>query len=76
MKNATNSQILKQPENQQVAQKAKELSAEVKELNEALSDYLREYGRMSGASEIEDDSGETLEIVYVAKLIRKPSKFK
>ena len=73
---ATKSQIMKEPANAEVSQKAKELSAEIREMDEALSDYLREYGRMSGVNEIESDDGETLEIVYVARLIKKSSRFK
>ena len=41
------------------------------ELNEGLSDYLREYQRLSGSNEIEGEDGELRTIVYVAKLVRK-----
>ena len=71
----TKYQIMQLPANKQLAQKVKDLSAEIKELDVALSDYLREYQRMSGSSEIETDDGEVREIVYVAKLIKKASKF-
>jgi hypothetical protein len=76
IRSATKVQILRQPANAQIAQKAKELSEEMKEMDEALSDYLREYGRMSGTNEIEGDDGEVREIVYVAKLVKKSSRFK
>jgi hypothetical protein len=74
IKNATKSQILKLPQNQSVVAKTHELAAEVKEMDEALSEYLREYQRISGSNEIETDNGDVREIVYIAKLIRKPSQ--
>lgn len=72
IKNATRAQILKRPEVAQIATNVKVLTSELKELKEALSDYLREFSRVSGITEIEGDDGELLEIVYVAKLVRKP----
>ena len=38
--------------------KMHELTAEIREMNDALSDYLREYGRLSGTNEIEGDDGD------------------
>lgn len=76
VKNATKSQLLKQPSVAQTISKAKELKAELKETQDGLSDYLREYQRMSGSNEIEDDNGEMREIVYTAKLIRRSAKTK
>lgn len=74
VKGKTKLQILSLPENRQLSEKVKELAVEVRELNTALSDYLREYQRMSGSSEIETEDGEVREIVYVAKLVRKSTK--
>lgn len=74
VKGQTKFQILQLPENKQLAQKVKDLSSEVRELTSALSDYLREYQRMSGSSEIETEDGEVREIVYVAKLVKKSSR--
>jgi len=48
----------------------------LKDLQNALSDYLREYQRLSGSNEIEGDDGEVREIVYVAKLVKRTSRFK
>ncbi len=75
VKMQTKSTILQLPENRGLSEKVKDLQAEVKELDGALSDYLREYMRMSGANEIETDEGDIREIVYIAKLIKKASKF-
>jgi len=74
VKAKTKFEILQQPANKQLAEKIKELTAQSKELNAALSDYLREYQRMSGSSEIETDDGEVREIIYVAKLVKKSSR--
>jgi len=71
IKNATRAQILKKPDVAQIATNVKVLTSELKELKEALSDYLREFNRLSGIFEIEGDDGELFEIVYVAKLVKK-----
>ena len=76
IKNATKFQLLKQPSVAQTIVKAKELKAELKETQNGLSEYLREYQRMSGSNEIEDEQGEIREIVYVAKLVKRSSRFK
>lgn len=76
IKNATKSQLLKQPSVAANLSKAKELKSEIKETQDGLSDYLREYQRMSGSNEIEDDNGEVRDIVYAAKLVKRSSKFK
>ncbi|OGG02417.1 hypothetical protein A2Z33_05140 [Candidatus Gottesmanbacteria bacterium RBG_16_52_11] len=74
IRNATRSEILKQQANVKINEKVKELSGEIKEMDMALSDYLREYQRLSGSNEIETDDGTVREIVYVAKLIRKSTR--
>ena len=66
--------LLKLPEVKNVDEKVKELSTEVKDMDGALSDYLREYQRLSGSNEITDDNGQVHEITYVAKLVRKGIK--
>jgi hypothetical protein len=76
VKNATKAQLVKQPAIAQTILKAKELKAELKETQNGLSDYLREYQRMSGSNEIEDEQGEIREIVYVAKLVKRSPRFK
>ncbi len=70
----TKYQIMQLPANKGLADTVKELSAATKELDTALSDYLREYMRMSGTNEIETDEGDVREIIYVAKLVRKTSR--
>ncbi len=67
--------FLQQPAMRELDQKAKGLTQENKDLNNALSDYLREYQRISGTNEIEGDDGEVREIVYTAKLVKKAKRF-
>ncbi len=71
VKSATKAQILKQPQVAEIAAKVREMTAELKDLKNALSDYLGEFNRISGITEIEGADGELREIVYVAKLVRK-----
>ena len=75
-KAATKMQILKLPANDNLVKRVRELTSELRETQAALSDYLREYQRLSGSNEIEGEDGEVREIVYVAKLVKRPSKFK
>ena len=70
----TKFQIMQLPANKGLADKVKELSQATKDADTALSDYLREYMRMSGTNEIETDEGEVREIIYIAKLIKKASR--
>lgn len=70
IRSATKSQILKKPSVAAIAEKVKSLQSQIKEYEAALSDYLREYQRVSGQTTIEGEGGEILEIIYVAKLKR------
>lgn len=74
VKSATKAQLMKAPNAAEVVGKVKTMVEEVKEMDGALSDYLREFQRLSGASEIEGDDGQVREIVYVAKLVKKSSR--
>ena len=71
VKNATKAQILKQPQAADLTLKVKDIKAEIKETQQALSDYLGEYYRLSGISDIEGEDGRIRSIVYVAKLVDK-----
>jgi hypothetical protein len=74
VRNVTKSQLLKQPSLMDTVKKMHETAAELKEMNEALSDYLSEFRRISGSNEIETDEGEVREIIYVAKLVKKAER--
>lgn len=70
----TKKEIMKRPEAADLANKLKSLQSEQKELRVGLSDYLREYQRLSGSNEIEGEDGQIQQIVFVAKLVKKSSK--
>ena len=71
IKNSTRKQILKQPAVIAVAEKVKTIREQMKELQSALSSYLQQYYEQSGLKQIETDTGETMEIVVTAKLVKK-----
>ncbi len=73
-KNTVKQQLMKSQAAQELHAKVTELTHEIKEMDEALSDYAQEYHRMSGNNEIETEDGAVHEIVYIAKLIRKQPK--
>lgn len=70
VKNATKAEVLKQPQAAELDKKIKEMRLEMKENQGSLSDYLSEYARMSGLTEIEDDEGNMMQIVFTAKVIQ------
>lgn len=70
IKAATKQQILKQPQAADLDNKIKTFKSELKETQASLSDYLAEFQRMSGISEIEGEDGEMRTIVYTAKLVK------
>lgn len=72
----TKKEILKRSDAADLSNQLKSLKSEQKELKEGLSDYLREYQRLSGSNEIEGEDGEIRQIVYTAKLIKKSQNFK
>lgn len=76
VRSKTKAEIMKRPDVADHASKMKTLKSEKKELQEGLSDYLREYQRLSGSNEIEGEDGEVREIVYVAKLVKKSPQFR
>lgn len=70
-KTATKAQIMSLPSNKQLLEKKKELTLEVKEMAQGLSEYLSEYTRMSGSTQLELFDGSVMEIVKVCKLIKR-----
>lgn len=63
--------VMQNSATKQIDQKVKDMTQENKDLAVAQSEYLREYAKLSGTTEIEGDDGEVREIVYTAKLIKK-----
>ncbi len=75
IRSSTKKPIMKRPDVADLSNKLHDLRSELGDLQLGLSDYLREYQRLSGSNEIEGEDGEIREIVYVAKLVKKPSQF-
>ena len=73
-KSQTKQEIMKNPSVAVLVEKMKEARTQVKELNGALSDYLREYARLSGSTEIADNEGNIWNITYSAKLVKAQKK--
>lgn len=67
----TKSQIDKMPGTAQLLQKKKDIALSLKERQIAMSDYLQEYERMTGATQLELFDGSVLDIVKVAKLVKR-----
>ena len=63
--------LLAQPSGRDIADKVKVAQDELKAAREALSYYLGEYQKTTGANEFEGSDGELRQIVLVAKLVRK-----
>ena len=68
--------LLKNPQLLELSQKVKDMSTELKEAKRALSEYLQEFARLTGAKEIEDEDGKLNQIIYEAKLISSASNKK
>lgn len=70
-KNSVKAQLLKQPEAANLNETLKSMREQMAEVQEGLSYYLREYQRVTGATEFEGEDGELQTIVYVAKLVKR-----
>lgn len=64
-------QTLNLPSNKVLAQEVKDLKGEIKESENALSDYLVEYARIAQVTQLELFPGEIGEIKLSAKLLKK-----
>jgi hypothetical protein len=73
-KNTTRQQIMSQPAVAAISSKVKGIRSDIKERQGALSDYLQEYQRMTGATEIEGKDGELRDIINNSKVIKQASK--
>lgn len=63
-------QILEVPGNKKLAQEVKDIRLDLKERKVALSDYLVEYRRISGATQLELFDGSLADIVLSAKIVK------
>ncbi len=71
VKSATKKQLMSTPNAKELDGKIRTMKQDIKDAEEALSYYLREYQRITGANEFEGEDGELRQIVSVAKLVRK-----
>lgn len=76
VRSATKKQIMKRSDVADLSNKLAELKSEQSDLKNGLSDYLREYQRLSGLNEIEGEDGEIREIVSTMRLVKKSYQFK
>lgn len=65
----TKQAIQQQPTVGQLVDKLKDISLQLKEKSQSVSDYVLEYARLSGSDEFEKD-GELFTIVKTAKLVK------
>lgn len=63
--------IMSNPANKTLDKKLKEMRADLREKKFSLSEYLKEYKRLTQANQLELDFGEVLEIVETVKVIKK-----
>jgi uncharacterized coiled-coil DUF342 family protein len=75
-KNLIKKQLLGTAEAVKLLVKVKEYRDQIKDLKEALSDYLKQYQQLSGSNQIETPDGVLRQIVYTAKLVVKQEDFK
>jgi hypothetical protein len=67
--------ILKSPSNASLNQKIKDMKQEMKELKNALSNYLQQYQKIADTDQIESEDGEVRQIVYSAHLVKLSGRF-
>lgn len=70
-KNSRKKQLLQEPNAKTINDKLDMMKEDLKEANEALSDYLRAYQEKTGLNEFEGEDGELRQIVNQVKLVRK-----
>ncbi len=70
-KQATKTEIIKRPDVSNVYSKVKDKRINIKEAKESLSEYLQEYGRLTGQRQFETAEGQVQEIIYTAKLVKR-----
>jgi uncharacterized protein YbaP (TraB family) len=73
-RNATKLTLLTSSSGSPLVSKLKDLRTHLKDQQNSLSEYLREFHRISGSNEITDSQGDVREIVYVARLVKRSSK--
>lgn len=70
-KSEVKKRLLSTPQGKDLNLKVEEMSEEIKEAEDSLSDLLREYQKTTGSNEFEGSDGELRQIVLQARLVRK-----
>lgn len=70
-KNAAKQKVLRQPALVAIAERIAELKDDMKDLQEALSSYLKQYQEISKTNQIVGENGEIHEIVTHHKLVKR-----
>jgi len=71
LKKTVKDRIIQEPAVAILDEKVADLRSQVKETQQALSDYLTQYFQESGMRQITGTDGETREIVTMVKLVKK-----
>lgn len=75
-KSSAKKAVISQPEIAKIHDKLQDGTKQLKEMRAALSLHLQNYAQLSGSTQFEDDEGQVREIVYVAKVVKKNSKYR
>ncbi|PIU03934.1 hypothetical protein COT44_00195 [Candidatus Shapirobacteria bacterium CG08_land_8_20_14_0_20_39_18] len=70
IRGGTKLQLLKQQSTAELDEKIKDIKLQLNELQQTLSVDLLEYQKTTGATQIETENGQTLQIVLSSKLVR------
>jgi hypothetical protein len=75
IKNETKKQLLSQPAAIQTSEKIKSLKENLKDAQESLSAYLKQFQETTEETQIEGDDGQIREIISILKLVKKSNKY-
>ncbi|MBU1126857.1 MAG: hypothetical protein ABIH88_01200 [Patescibacteria group bacterium] len=75
IKNETKKQLLNQPSMMEISEKIKSAKDDLKESQEMLSGYLKQFQNLSDETQIEGEDGTMMEIVSIVKLVKKSAKY-
>ena len=75
-KSSAKKAVISQPEIAKIHDKLQDGTKQLKEMRASLSAHLQNYAQLSGSTQFEDDDGQIREIVYVAKVVKKNSKYR
>ncbi len=71
VKNAAKQKITKQPAVASIVERMNTMKDEIKEMQEALSNYLQQFQKIAGTNQLVAENGEIREIVTTHRLIKK-----